>query len=297
MYLVESKAIVRRACRSAARSGSSSISLADARDDVERVGVGQHPDAHEHRLLAARSARPGRSCRRRARRRRRRSRRTSVPSCWRMTSCLNSSTDSRSVVAVRFSWTQRALGLADRRQVVVGGQRLPHLRRADVERRHAVGLQPGAHRERAPAEDVGALHAVDRRQPRLHDADQVVGDLVVLEDLRAEAQVHRRELRVGRLDADGRDLRLGRQIGAHLVHARADVGERAGGVEVELQADVDRRQALDALRLDVVDAVGGGDRALERRGDEAAHQIGAGADVDGAHGDGRALEPAGTGAR
>ena len=182
------------------------------------------------------------------------------------------------------------LGLPDGRQVVVGGERLPHLRRADVERRHAIGLEPGAHGERAPAEDVGALHALDRRQARLHDADQVVGDLVVLEDRRAEAQVHRRELRVGRLDVDGGDLGLGRQIGAHLVHARADVGERVRGVEVELQADVDGREPLDALRLDVVDAVGGGDRALERRRDEAAHQIGAGADVGGAHRDGRALE-------
>ena len=135
-------------------------------------------------------------------------------------------------------------------------------------------------RERASAEDVGALHAVDRREPRLDDADQVVGDLVVLEDRRAEAQVHRRELRVGGLDGDRGDLRFGRKIGAHLVDARADVRERVGGVEVELQADVDRREALDALRLDVVDAVGGGDRALERRRDEAAHEIGVGADVD-----------------
>ena len=40
--------------------------------------------------------------------------------------------------------------------------------------------------------------------------------------------------------------------------------ERLRGVEVELQTDVDGRQPLDALRLDVVDAVGRGDRALER---------------------------------
>ena len=112
----------------------------------------------------------------------------------------------------------------------------------------------------------------DRRQARLHDADQVVGDLVVFEDVRAEAQVHRRDLRVGRLDVDGGDLRLGRQVGAHLIDARADVGERAGGGEVQLEPHVDGRQALRALRLDVVDAVGGGDGALERRGDEAAHQ-------------------------
>ena len=82
----------------------------------------------------------------------------------------------------------------------------------------------------------------------------------------------------------------GRQVGAHLVDARADVGQRVGGVEVELEPDVDRREPWAALRLDVVDAVGGGDGALERRRDEAAHEVGAGADVDGAHGDGGALE-------
>ena len=37
--------------------------------------------------------------------------------------------------------------------------------------------------------------------------------------------------------------------------------------------------ALRARRLHVVDAVGAGDDALERRRDEAAHQIGVGADV------------------
>ena len=37
---------------------------------------------------------------------------------------------------------ERALGFADRRQVVVGRERLPDLRRADVERRHSLGLEP-----------------------------------------------------------------------------------------------------------------------------------------------------------
>ena len=38
-------------------------------------------------------------------------------------------------------------------------------------------------------------------------------------------------------------------------------------------------------RLDVVDAVGARDDALERRGDEAAHEVGVRADVDGRHRD------------
>ena len=39
-----------------------------------------------------------------------------------------------------------------------------------------------------------------------------------------------------------------------------------------------------ALGLHVIDAVGGGDGPLQRRGDEAAHQVGAGADIDGGDG-------------
>ena len=38
-------------------------------------------------------------------------------------------------------------------------------------------------------------------------------------------------------------------------------------------------EPLRARRLHVVDAVGAGDHALERRGDEAAHEVGVGADV------------------
>jgi hypothetical protein len=180
--------------------------------------------------------------------------------------------------------------LPHRREVVVGGQRLPDLDRADVQRRHAVGLQPGAQREGAAAQDVRLLHAGHRRQPRLHHADEVVGDLVLLEDLRIEAEVHRRERGVGRLEGDGRDLGLGGQIPTNLVHAGADVGQRAGGVDVQLEADVDGREPLVALRLDVVDAVGGGHRTLDGRGDEPAHQIGAGAHVGRADGDGGALQ-------
>ena len=51
MYLVESKAML-----ASMPVGSSLLDgvhlFANATDDVERVGVGQHPDAHEHRLLA-----------------------------------------------------------------------------------------------------------------------------------------------------------------------------------------------------------------------------------------------------
>ena len=75
----------------------------------------------------------------------------------------------------------RPLRAAERGQVVVARQRLAQRRRRDAVRRHPVRLQPDAHRERAIAEDVGALHAADGAQPRLHDAREVVGDLVLIE--------------------------------------------------------------------------------------------------------------------
>ena len=96
------------------------------------------------------------------------------------------------------------------------------------------GFSQIAHREGAVAQDVGALHAADRAEPRLHHAGQVVGDLVLVELVRGEAQVHRRELVVGRLQLDDRRLGLGRQVVAHLRHLGLDLGERRVRVVVEL---------------------------------------------------------------
>ena len=48
-------------------------------------------------------------------------------------------------------------------------------------RRHLIGLEPNPHRERAIAEDVGALNPADGTQLGLDDALQVVGDLVLIE--------------------------------------------------------------------------------------------------------------------
>jgi len=41
------------------------------------------------------------------------------------------------------------------------------------------------------AKDVGRLHAFDRLQLGLHDADQVVGDLVGWKNVAREADIHR----------------------------------------------------------------------------------------------------------
>ena len=70
---------------------------------------------------------------------------------------------------------------------------------------------------------------------RLHHARQVVGDLVLVELLGGEAEVHGRELVVRRLQRDDRRLGLGRQVVAHLRHLGLDLGEGGVGVVVELQ--------------------------------------------------------------
>ena len=155
-------------------------------------------------------------------------------------------------------------------------------RRRDAEGRHLVRLEPDAHREGAVAENLGALHAADGAQLRLHDAHEVVGDLVLIEILRREAEVRRGELAVGRLQVDDRRFRFGRKLIAHLRHLRLDLRQRGVGVVVEFQVNGDRADALRARRLEVVDAVRAGDDALERRGDESAHEIGIRADVGGA---------------
>ncbi len=94
-----------------------------------------------------------------------------------------------------------------------------------------------------------------------------------------KADIHRSELLVRRLQVDHRHLRLRRQIVLHLRDLGLNLGQRRVGVVVQLQVNDNRAQALGAGRLHVVDAVGAGDHALQRRGDESAHQVGIRADV------------------
>ena len=86
------------------------------------------------------------------------------------------------------------LGRPDCRQIIIGSQGGANLGRTDIERRHALGLQPDPHGKRARAEDFRPLHAGHGRQTRLHDSDQVIGDLALRENVRGEAQVGRRKL-------------------------------------------------------------------------------------------------------
>ena len=146
-------------------------------------------------------------------------------------------------------------------------------------RRHLVRLEPDAHGECAVAQDVGTLDAGDGAQPRLDDANEIVRNLVLVEVGRGEAEVERRELRVGVLHLDDRCLRLGRKVVPHLCDLRLDLREGGVGVVVEPQVYRDRADPLSARGFHVVDAVRAGDDALERRGDEPAHEIGVGADI------------------
>ena len=77
---------------------------------------------------------------------------------------------------------QGSLGLPHGRDEVVGRQGPAHLEGTDIVGRHAVGLEPNAHGKGPGSQDVGPLHAGDGRQPRLHHAHQVVGDLVLLQE-------------------------------------------------------------------------------------------------------------------
>ena len=112
--------------------------------------------------------------------------------------------------------------------------------------RHQIRFEPDAHRKSAIAEDVGALDSGDGAQSRLYDPNQVVGDLVLIEIVRREAEVQRSELRFRVLDLDDRRFRLGRQIVTNLSHLRLDLGQRVVGVVVEPQVHGDGAESLGA---------------------------------------------------
>src|SRR5262249_25087136 len=70
-----------------------------------------------------------------------------------------------------------------------------------------------------------------------------------------------------------------------LRHLGLDLCQGRIGVVVELQVHGDGAQALGARRLQVVDAVGARNHALERYVDEATHEVRARAHVHRGHGD------------
>ena len=174
---------------------------ADALDHVERVRVWQNPDAHEHSLLAG------------------------EPDfgivIFRAEHDVGDVADPDEVAFVlsndelleivdrvqigvrgQIDLKERAFGVADSREKIVSRQRVADLGGTDIQCRHPVGLHPDAHREGASAQNVGPLHAADRRQTRLHQPNKVIRDLVRLKNVRRETQISRGRLRIGGLDVD-----------------------------------------------------------------------------------------------
>ena len=162
-------------------------------------------------------------------------------------------------------------------------------RHGDVVRRYAAprhprGVEPDPHREGLSAENFGRRHAIDGGQDRLHHARQIVRYRRSRKFLAGESEIHHGGGLAGRLQ-DDRIVGLSRNQVSDRIHLRHHFGQRLVGIEVEL--DVDRNQAL-ALgrgRGDVVDAFGGRHRLLDRRGDEALHQVRRGAGIDRRHRD------------
>ena len=125
-----------------------------------------------------------------------------------------------------------ALGRAEARDVVVVGQRLRYVGGGEAVGRELLRVEPGAQREVLGAQKLGGLHALDRLQLGLHDAHQVVGDLVGRQLLAVEADVHRID---GLADLHGqhRLLRAGGQPVQHRAHLGVDLGQRLARIVVQ----------------------------------------------------------------
>ena len=92
------------------------------------------------------------------------------------------------------------------------------------------------------------MHATYRAELGLNDSRQVVRNLILIEVLRGEAEVHRRKLIVGRLQIDDRSFGLRGQVIADLRHLRLNLCERGIRVIVQLEVNRDRAQSLSAGR-------------------------------------------------
>jgi hypothetical protein len=199
-------------------------------------------------------------------------------------SCLNSSHAVQRGARRERHAHHLALAGAHRRQVVVGGQRGAHVGGGHAVGGHLLRVEPGPQREGARTQDLGGLHARNGVELGLHHAHQEVGDVVVGQRVAVEADVHR----IGGLARGHREhrlLRLGRQLVAHRIDLRVDLGQRAVGVVVQPQRGRDGRHAQAAGRRQVVDALRLRHGRLQRLRDEARHRGRVGPVVRGADGD------------
>ena len=132
-----------------------------------------------------------------------------------------------------------ALGVAQPRNKVVAGERLAHVRGGEAVRRELGRIKPCAQREIACAEKIHCLNPGHRLHFRLYYADEIIGDLVGLQHIAAEAEIHRRD-RLADLYLQRRLLRLRWQPVQHGADLAGDFGDRAVVIVIELQIYLDR---------------------------------------------------------
>ena len=114
-------------------------------------------------------------------------------------------------VGRQINLNQRALGLPDCREIIVGGQCLANLRRTNIQRRHPVGFEPDPHGKGASAKYVRCLHARDCGKTWLHYPDEIVRDLVRLQNIGGKTEIGRGVLRICLLDFDRGNFCLDRE--------------------------------------------------------------------------------------
>ncbi len=166
-----------------------------------------------------------------------------------------------------------------------------HVGGGDAARRHCAGIEPQPHRKGLAAEDIGRGDAVDRRQQRLHDPGQVVGDRRGSTVRRCENPIYMTAV-VWPVDfrMTGSCACRRHQV-FDLLHLGHDVGQRLARVVIQLDIGGDGAGALDRARGQVVDALGGRDRLLDRRRDKALDQVGRRAGIGGRDRDRRVEQP------
>ena len=183
-----------------------------------------------------------------------------------------------------------ALGLAHGGDVVVAPQGPEDITGREVVRRQPIGIDPDTHGDRTAANDIGPLHAGDRRQLRLERARQPIGDCRNVPLLGRKAQIERRVGTVGALHLDLWRLGLRRKLRPHLLQPCCHLGQRRGAVLIQLQSHRHGADAGTTRRFDVIDTADGRDGALDRRREKTAHGFGARAVIDRRDDDRRALD-------
>ena len=163
---------------------------------------------------------------------------------------------------------------ADRRDQVLRGERIGDVLARQASRLQRGGVEIDLDLPQLAAERVGNCGAGHRDQRRAHLVDADVGQLLLGEALTRQRHLDDRHGR-GVVVEDQRRRRAGRHRLDHGLRDRRHL--RVGGVDVDarLKEDLDDAEAVVGIGLDMLDVVdGGGQRALEGRGDAAGHLVG-----------------------